>query len=168
MLTLLAKLLSILNSDAEPNQIASAVALAMLAGFNPIVGIMGALVLLAIICLRVNLSTFLALLAVFSAFSLLLAPVFAMAGEWLLTHVELQAFWTSMYQTYWFRLFDLNHTLVLGSIFCAVILFLPVFLLAKWLIVKYRAALKAFVEKFKVIQSLKASKFYRIYETVHG
>lgn len=168
MFTLLAKILSVLNSDAQPNQIAAAVALAMVAGFNPILGVMGLFVLLMLLCFRVNLSTFIALFAVFSALALALATLFASVGEVLLAHAELQSFWTELYQTYWFRLSQLNNTLVMGAAVSSLVLFIPVFVIARWAILKYRAAFKAFVEKFKVVQSLKASKFYRIYETVHG
>ena len=168
MFTLLAKILSVLNSDAAPNQIATAVALAMVAGFNPILSLAGLLILILIISLRVNLATFFALFAVFGVLSLALGPLFALVGENLLTQASLQSFWTQLYQSYWFRLSALNNTHVMGSLLVSLVLYLPVFLIAKWAIVKYRAAFKAFVEKFKVIQSLKASKFYRIYETVHG
>jgi len=166
--TLLAKILSVLNSDAEPHQIASAVALAMLAGLNPLLGGIGLLVLVLIFSLRVNLSTFIALFAVFSALSILLAPLMASIGELLLKNENWLELWTNLYQSYWFRLFEYNNTLTLGAAVFSVILFIPVFFIAKWLVLKYRAALMAFVNKFKVVQSLKASKFYQVYQTVHG
>ena len=168
MFTLLAKILSALNSDAEPHQIASAVALAMLAGFNPLVGGIGLLVLVLIFSLRVNLSTFIALFAVFSGLSLLLAPLMASIGEFLLLNEDWTELWTSFYQSYWFRLGDYNNTLTLGAAVLSLVLILPVFFVAHWMVIKYRAALMAFVDRFKVVQSLKASKFYQIYQTVHG
>ena len=168
MFTLLAKILSALNSDAEPHQIASGVALAMLAGLNPLLGGVGLLVLVLIFSLRVNLSTFIALFAVFSGLSLLLAPLMASIGESLLLNEGWADMWTALYQSYWFRLAAYNNTLVLGSAVLSIVLLLPVFFIARWLVIKYRAALMAFVDKFKVVQSLKASKFYQIYQTVHS
>ena len=50
MLTLLAKLLSILNSDATPAQLAIAITLAMLAGINGIFSLVGLDCTLLIVC----------------------------------------------------------------------------------------------------------------------
>lgn len=80
----------------------------------------------------------------------------------------MQATYTELYNQYWFRVFELNNTFVMGAAVSSVILFIPMFLLSYFIVIKYRQALMAFVNKFKVVQTLKASKFYNIYQAVKG
>lgn len=168
MLTLLAKLLNILNSDARPIQIALAIALAMLAGLNSLFSLIGVFTLITLFLVRANLSTYFALTALFSLLSIAVAPMLSGVGESVLTAQALLPLFTELYNQDWFRLFGFNNTLVMGSALVSLILFVPVLLACKVLVVKYREALMAFVNKFKVVQTLKASKFYQIYESVKG
>ena len=80
----------------------------------------------------------------------------------------MQATYIELYNQYWFRIFELNNTLVMGAAVSSVVLFIPMFLLSYFIVIKYRQALMAFVNKFKVVQTLKASKFYNIYQAVKG
>lgn len=168
MLTLLAKLLNVLNSDAAPSQIALAVAFAMLAGINSLFSFIGLIALFFVFILRVNLSAFIALFAVFSLVAIAFSTPMANIGESVLNYVSLQTTYTELYNQYWFRIFELNNTLVMGAAVSSIVLFIPMFLLSYFIVIKYRQALMAFVNKFKVVQTLKASKFYNIYQAVKG
>lgn len=168
MLTLFAKLLKILNSDARPIQIALAAALAMLAGLNSLFSLIGLITLMMLFLVRANLSSYFALTAVFALISLALAPLLSGIGEAVLTAQSLQPMFTDLYNQDWFRLFGFNNTLVMGSALVSILLFVPTLITAKILVVKYREALMTFVNKFKVVQTLKASKFYQVYESVKG
>jgi len=66
MLYTLAKVLNVLNSEADPSQISLAVALALVAGLTPLMSLHNLVVLLLVLVLRVNLSAFLLGLAIFS------------------------------------------------------------------------------------------------------
>lgn len=168
MLTLFAKLLNILNSDARPIQIALAIALAMVAGLNSLFSLIGLVTLMVLFLLRANLSTYFALTAVFALISIAIAPVLSAIGESVLTMQSMQPMFTGLYNQDWFRLFGFNNTLVMGSALVSILLFIPTLIAGKVLVVKYREALMAFVNKFKVVQTLKASKFYQIYTSVKG
>ena len=168
MLTLLAKLLKVLNSDSLPIQIALAISLAMLVGFNSILSLMGVVVILLLCLLRVNLSVFLSLSLVFTGMAVLVSPISEQFGYFLLSLPDAVETWTSLYQYHWFRIFQLNNTLVLGSFVLSAILFVPLTIIAQILVVKYRQSLMTFVNKFKIVQSLKASKFFRIYDAVNN
>lgn len=76
----------------------------------------------------------------------------------------MQSFWTSLYQSDVLRAFKFNHTLLLGSVCMAVLLFVPVFLLSKKFVLVYRSKMMATLEKFRITKLIKASKFYKIYE----
>lgn len=168
MLTLFAKLLNILNSDARPIQIALAIALAMVAGLNSLFSLIGLITMMILFILRANLSTYFALTAVFALVSIAVAPLLSGIGETVLTAQSLQPMFTDLYNQDWFRLFGFNNTLVMGSALVSILLFIPILIAGKILVVKYREALMTFVNKFKVVQTLKASKFYQIYESVKG
>ena len=168
MLTLLAKLLSILNSDANPSQIALAVTLAMLAGVNSLFSFIGLITLLLLFVFRANLSTYLALTAVFALLSFAFAPLLSAFGESILAAPALTDTFTALYNQDWFRLFSLNNSLVMGSAVASLVFCIPLFFIARVMVVKYRLAMMEFVNKFKVVQTLKASKFYNIYQSVKG
>ncbi len=168
MLTLLAKLLAALNSESSPRQIALALALGMLVGLTPTLSLHNLLILLLAFVIRVNLSAFFLAVAAFSGFGLLTAVPFASLGETLLNNPELQALWTNLYQVTLFKLSHLHHTLTLGSLVAALILFVPMVALSQWLIVRYRHHMKTFIEKFKIVQTLKGSRFFQLYQSVSG
>ena len=168
MLTLLAKILGALSSDTRPLQLSLAFGFAFLIGFNGFLSLVGLAVIALLFIVRVNLSIFLAMSAVFGVLSLLLSPLTAGLGKSLLTEPTWAEMWTSLYNTYWFRVFELNNTLELGAAVFSLFAFVPVVVVAHWLVLKYRKVFMDWVSKFKVVQTLKASKFYRIYEAVHG
>ncbi len=166
MLTQLAKFLKVLNSDSNPGQISLAFALGMILGLTPLWSAHNLIFLLLVCIVRINLSAFLVGFTFFSALAYLCDPIFNSLGELLLTHQALQPLWTTLYQSDIWRLLHFNHTLTLGSFVLASISAIPVFIIFRYLIIKYRSHVMAWVEKTKLAKWLKASKFYRLYETL--
>lgn len=166
MLSMLAKLLKALNSEASPSQIALAVALALMVAMTPLFSLHNALILLLALVLRINLSAFFLALAGWSALALLTDPLTAQLGESLLTAPALQEFWTHLYQSDGWRMTGFHHTLVLGGLVLSLLAFVPVFLLARMLIVQYRERLLSWVNRLRIMQLLKGSKFYRLYQAL--
>lgn len=164
MLGMLAKFLKILNSEAAPGQIALGFAMALFWGLTPFFSLHNLFVLLFVCIFRVNIAAFFLASAVFALLAFALDPVSISIGEALLTKPELQSFWTSLYQSDVLRAFKFNHTLLLGSVCMAVLLFVPVFLLSKKFVLVYRSKMMATLEKFRITKLIKASKFYKIYE----
>lgn len=163
MLTLLAKLFKALNSESSPRQIALAIALGMIIGLSPTLSFHNLIVLFIAFIVRVNLSAFFVALAGFSLLALGLSPVFASVGDSLLTNPGLADLWQSFYQSNILKLAHFHNTLTLGSLFSALILFIPMVFISQYLIKRYRHHVKTFIEKFKIIQALKGSRFYRVY-----
>ncbi|QQD21020.1 TIGR03546 family protein [Venatoribacter cucullus] len=166
MLSMLAKLLKALNSEAQPGQIALALALALIVALTPTFSLHNLLILLLALVLRTNLSAFFVGFAGFSAIAWLADPYLAGLGETLLTHPALQETWTALYQNDFWRMTAFNHTLVLGGLAAGLVAFVPVLLLSRWLVVQYRERLLAWVNRFRVAQLLKGSKFYRLYQSL--
>lgn len=166
MLDPIIKLLKALNSETEPAQISLALVLGMIAGFTPFWSLHNLLVLLLVMILRVNVSAFVAGLGLFSLLAYALDPMFHKLGHYVLTLDSLKATWTSMYNSTLWRVENFSNTIVMGSLLFSLLLFIPGHYIFKWLIVKYRDTVVAFLSKSKAIQFLKASKIYSVYSKV--
>jgi uncharacterized protein (TIGR03546 family) len=166
MIAMLAKLLKALNSDSAPGQIALAFALGLITGLTPLFSLHNLIVVFFACIIRLNFSAFLLATAFFSGIAYLLDPASVALGESLLTHSDYQEFWTGLYQSELFRVMALNNTLILGSLLVAIVAFIPVLLLSRWLVTTYRVKFMAWVEKLKITKLLKASKFYKVYQAI--
>ncbi len=168
MLTFLAKLLSALNSEASPGQVAFAFALAMIVGFTPFWSFINLFVLLIALMVRINFSAFIFGVMVFSLVGYAVDPLSIRIGEALLLNPDLKDTWTSMYQNDWLRISAYNNTLTLGGLIIALIALIPVTIASRMLVIQYRHRFMAWMNKLKIVQMLKASKFYHLYNTFAG
>ncbi|TXR53112.1 TIGR03546 family protein [Reinekea thalattae] len=162
------KLFKALNSDANPWQMAFAAAFGLVIGFTPLWSPHNLLVLLLAFIFRVHLASFFVFWLLFSALAYLLDPWFDQIGYSLLTQVQLTDFWTTLYQNDFWRVLRFNHTITLGSFVVSVIAFLPLAVILRLSIIRYRGAVMPWVEKLKVVQLLKGSKLYELYQRLDG
>jgi uncharacterized protein (TIGR03546 family) len=168
MLRLLAKTLKVLNSESDPGQISLALVLAMVMGFTPFTSPHNLIVLFLVLLLRANLSSFILGLALFSSLAYFLDPLFHRAGLFLLTADPLTGFWTALYNTLPGRLDRINNTIVAGSLAVSLLMAVPAFLLFNVLVRNYRERVMKWVQKSRIAQTLKANRFYQIYQSVSG
>ncbi len=166
MIELIANLLKILNSETEPIQISLALCLSMVLGLTPLFSPHNLLVLFAVCVIRVNISAFLLGWALFSGIAWVADPLFHALGTLVLTEPSLQTLWTALYNASAFRLTRFNNTLVMGSLFSAILLFIPLLLLLNRLILAYREHLLTLIGKSRFMQIFKASKIYDIYKSL--
>ena len=168
MITTIAKILKVLNSETAPGQISLALCFALIAGLTPLYSLHNLVVLLLVLFLRVNLSTFIVGWIFFSGLAYILDPIFHRLGLALLTAPSLEALWTSLYNIVIFRLSKFNNSIVMGSVLFSLILFLPVYFLSNLLINKYRDHILAWVRKTRLMQLLEGSKLFQAYQAVSG
>jgi len=166
MLTVFAKILKILNSETEPFQISLALCLAMIAGLTPVWRLHNLVVLLIVFVLRANLTTFMLAWIGFSGMAYVLDPLFHALGLQILTSPSFQNLWTSLYNTSLGRLSNFNNSILMGSLVFSLALFVPLFLVSRLMIYRYREHLLSWIEKSRIVQALKASKFFHIYRSV--
>ena len=160
------KLLKALNSDASPWQLAWGFTLGMVMGLTPMLGLHSVILLFVVLFFRVNLSAFLLAWALFSLFALALGSVMAGVGESILSNQSLVPFWTQLYSTTLGQLSQFYNTLTLGSLVFSLICS-PVLLIAsKILVVQYRAKVMVWVNKIKLVQFIKGTNFYRLYQAL--
>ena len=167
MLTMIAKLLKALNSEASPSQISLAFVLGMILGLTPLWSMHNILVVSLALVLRINLTGFLLSWGVFSGFAYLLDPAFVALGENLLTNTDLKATWSSLYVSDVWRVTRFNNTLVLGSLLVSLGLAIPAFFIFNFLIRQYRDKIFAWVQKSKLMHMLKANKLYKLYSSLN-
>jgi uncharacterized protein (TIGR03546 family) len=166
MLRTLAKFLKALNAEGSPAQISLGFMLGMIVGLTPLWSLSNLLILLLVLIFRINLTAFLLAFGFFSGIAYLFDPEMHHLGEALLTAAPLQSLWTELYNNDFWRLTHFNNTLTLGSLTTGVVLALPLYFLSNFVIRRYREHLLAWVRKTKVVQFIKASRFYRIYSTL--
>ena len=65
------------------------------------------------------------------------------------------------------QLLHLHHTLTLGAFVLGAILLVPLAWLSKLLVQQYRARIMTSIEKWKIMQMLKASKLFALYEKLN-
>ncbi|MDE3018262.1 MAG: TIGR03546 family protein [Nitrospirota bacterium] len=168
MMRMLARLLAVLNSETHPGQISLGFCFAMVAGFTPLMSLHNLLVLLLVLVIRVNLSAFLLGLPVWSGLAFGLDPLFHRVGLAMLINDSLAGLWTSLYNSTLWRLEHFNNSIVMGSLLVSLLAFAPLYVLSNLAIRRYRAHVLAWVEKTRVMQLLKASRFYSLYQSFSG
>ncbi len=168
MLTSVAKILRVLNSETAPGQISLAVGLSMIAGLTPLVSLHNLAVLFLVLLLRVNLAAFILGLTFFTGIAYLLDPLFHRLGLAALTAGSLEGLWTSLYNSTLWRLERFNNSIVMGSLLVSLALLGPLVLCLNWAIRRYRVHILAWVQKSRLMQAFTASKLYRAYQSVSG
>ena len=165
MIKMALKLLKALNSNASPWQLAFAIAFGLIVGLSPFYSLHNLLILLIVCLVRVNMSAFFLSIMFFTGIAYMIDVQAINLGESLLTNPEYYTMWTDLYQSDIWRLSHFNHTLTLGSLVIALILFIPITILSKFLITTYRHRFMAWVGRLKMVEMLRANKLYAMYKT---
>lgn len=163
-----AKLLKALHSDAGPWSLAFGIMLGMIFGLTPLIKLHNLIILFLVLFCRVNLSTFLVSWGVFSVLAYLLDPLMMSLGEVILTSESLQGIWTSFYNTSFGRLSQFYNTLTMGSLALSLALSPLVLIASRILVVKYRLHVMAWMDEWRVLQVIKSSRVYQMYQSFGG
>jgi uncharacterized protein (TIGR03546 family) len=104
---------------------------------------------------------------IFSGIAYLLDPTFHNIGFFLLVDMtSLKAFWTSLYNVPIIGLSRFNNTVVMGSFVTSLGLLFPVFFVSKKGVIAYREKIDPKFQKWKLVQAVKGTKIYSVYEKV--
>jgi len=164
LLKLLQRFVKTLHSEGTPGQIAAGMALGAALGLTPLVNVHNLGVLFLLLILNVSFAGGLLAMVVFAPLGFLLDPVFDQIGRWLLIDSSgLRPLWTSLYNSPVLPYTNFNNTVVLGSVVAWLVLALPIYFLARFGVVRYRATLGARVEASRFMKAVKASKAYNLY-----
>ncbi|MCD4812962.1 TIGR03546 family protein [bacterium] len=160
----ISKLAKVLQSDASPWQVAVAAALGVVLGMQPANGPQSLVLFICIFFLNVNIGAAFLSAALFALVGGLLDPVAHKIGYALLSGNEtLTPLWTSFANMPIVPFTRFNNTVVLGSLILGLLLFVPVMLATKYLIVYYRARWRDKVAKSKLVSWLKLTKIATLF-----
>ena len=159
----LQSLVSALNSKGTPGQVAAGIALGACLGLTPLLNLHNLVVWLLAMMLDVSLAGFSLGWAAFVPVGFLLDPLFNKIGEALLQAPGLRGFWSWMMGTPVLALSHLNNTVVLGSFVSWIVAFIPIFLLARFLVTHYRARVYERLKKMRFFQAVQASSLMNVY-----
>jgi len=167
MLTLFIKfvqsLVKSLHSEGSPTQVALGIALGACLGLTPLMTLHNVVVLAAIVLLNVSFAGGMLGWLLFTPIGFVLDPVSDSIGRALLEAPSLQAIWTDWYNIPIVPLTEFNNSVVLGSLLISVVLFVPVCVVSRFGIIRYRATLGARVSQLKIYKAIRASKLYNVY-----
>ena len=167
MLALLKTLQSLvkeLHSDGTPMQIALGAALGAALGLTPIANVHNAIVLALLLVLNVSFGAGMLAWGLFVPLGFILDPVFDRIGHRLLMETPaLTPMWTSWFNAPLVPYTNFNNTVVLGSVVGWLVLFVPIMLLVRFLVVRYRATYGERVRRSKFYKAVTASQAYNVY-----
>ena len=162
-LGLLRSIISALNSEGRPGQVAAGLALGACLGLTPLMNLHNLVIVLLALLLDVSLAGFSLGWTLFVPIGFLLDPLFDVIGTALLAAPSLRGFWTWVVNTPVVALANLNNSVVLGSLVFWIVGYVPIYLLARWAVIRYRATLYERLKRTKFFQAVNASKFYTYY-----
>ena len=169
LLKLLQSLVKTLHSEGTPHQIAMGVALGAALGLTPIANVHNAVVLVILILFNVSFGAGLLGWALFTPIGFLLDPVFERVGRALLIDTPaLRPIWTTMDHTPLVPFTNFGNTIVLGSVVGWLVLFLPIYLLARLAVLRYRSTFGERIREWRIVQAITASKVYNVWRWFHA
>jgi uncharacterized protein (TIGR03546 family) len=168
MIRLVLKLIKLVMSETDPAQIGLGFALALFSGFPPLIEPHNLLVLLVVLLLRVNVTGFVAGLALWSAIGALAAPAIDGIGGLVLRAEGLKGLWTYMYNTTFWRLMGFNNTRIMGGVILSAVLFIPALFAVKALIARHRERIRQWVQKSRLFSVLKATRLFGVVMRLAG
>ena len=165
LLKFVQKLVSALNSEGTPGQVALGIALGSAFGLTPLLNLHNVAVLAAVALFNISFPGAMLGWVLFAPVGYLLDPVFDQVGTSLLTSVpDLVPTWTTLYNIPVVPLSKYNNTVVLGSLIGWLVLVTPIFFFARWSVRKYRERLYERFRQTKVAKAVRASKVFNVYK----
>jgi uncharacterized protein (TIGR03546 family) len=168
MLTLIAKILKVLNSEDSPAKISLAVVLAAFIGLTPLDSPHNLFILLIVLFLRINLTMFLIGFGLFTLVAYLMDPISHTVGLMLLQSDALNSLWTTLYNTTFWRLMAFNNSIVIGSFIICCVISAPLFFTIRLLVVNYRTHIMDWIKKSRPAIWIKSGKLFSVYAGLKG
>ncbi|TNF39217.1 MAG: TIGR03546 family protein [Gammaproteobacteria bacterium] len=156
MISQIVKLVRVISSEVSPMQLSLGFALSMIVGLTPLWSLHNLLVVFFLLILRINIGAFMLGWAFFTGLAYLFDPWFHDLGLYVLNLPSLNALWTDMYNSPFWRITHFNNSIVMGSLLVSLALFIPMVILLNILIRQYRTNVVQYLNQqrwFKVVKS---------------
>ncbi len=163
ILKLLQSLFKTLHSEGTPGQVAAGMMLGAGIGLTPLMSAHNLVLFAAIVLLNVSFGGGMLGIALFTPLGFLLDPLFDRVGLALLRQPALAGLWTDWYNIPLVPYTNFNNSVTLGSFVCWLVSAVPIYLLGRMAIARYRATYGDRVMNSRFMKGLKASKAYNVY-----
>ena len=155
--------IKLLNSDTGTISLAMGLTCGFILGMTPTLSLHSLLIFLVLFFFRIQIGAALLAAFFFQFVAFLLDPAFDAVGSKVLDIESLQAFYTTLYNMPIIPFTRFNNTIVMGSAVITFALSPLVFILSRYLIVKYRQTILARFKESKAWKAVEATKFYQWY-----
>jgi uncharacterized protein (TIGR03546 family) len=163
ILRLIQKLVATLNSDGTPGQVGAGIAIGTVFGLTPLINLHNLVVLALIMVFRVSIPAVMLGWFVAVPIGFALDPAFDALGLSMLETLTLVPLWTTITNAPVVALFNLNNSVVLGSLVCWIIALVPLYFAMRFGVAKYRETIYERLQSTKVFKVVKGSKIYGFY-----
>jgi uncharacterized protein (TIGR03546 family) len=164
ILKFLHSLAKTLHSEGTPGQIAGGIALGAALGLTPLMNLHNAIVLVLLCIINVSFGAGLLGMAMFAPIGFMLDPIFDRVGHWILTDVTaLRPFFAWIDTQPVLAYTNLTNTVVLGSVVGWLVLFVPIFIAFRIIVIRYRESLGEWFMKTRLYHALGATKIFDVY-----
>lgn len=155
MLKPLINLIKALSSNTDPGAIAHAFCSGILLGFMPKDNLMWYVLFVFILFMRIQRATYTLSLVAGALLAALLDPLFDAVGWWFLTLDRAVPFYVRLLNVPFVAFTKFNNTIVMGSLVCGILAYIPLYFLARLVIWLWRKYLAESVRRLKLVQLLK-------------
>ncbi len=163
LLKLLQQLFKTLNSDGTPGQVAAGIALGAALGLTPLVNLHNLVIVAIAVMFNVSMPGFMLGWVLFVPLGFVFDPLFDQFGQSLLLGVsQIRPFWIDLYNSA-AVLTNFNNSIVIGSLVAWILAALPLYLVFRVAVARYRQHVYERLKKTKMFQAVKASKVYNVY-----
>ena len=164
ILKLIQSLFKTLHSDGSPSQIAVAMALGAALGLTPLFTLTNVAVFALLLLLNVSFGAGMLGWALAVPIGFILDPLFDAIGRALLiSSTALTPLWTRLANMPAIPLTNFNNTVVLGSLVTWLVLFVPLVLVLRWGVVRYRETIGQKVMGSRLYKAVTGSQLYNYY-----
>lgn len=152
MLKALVKFFKALNKNSNPREIANAICCGMILGFMPKNNALWYIIAVFCFFLRIQKSSYIIFAFLFSLLAPVLDPWFDIFGYAVLNIKFMQPAFVALMKIPLFGYTRFYNSIVMGSLLTSLILYFPIFQLAKFLVQLWRTNLVPFVRKTKLVK----------------
>ena len=151
MLKFIVKFLKALNSNSHPGEIAHAVCLGMLLGFLPKNNIFWFVITVFVLFMRINKGALVLSTLGFSLLAPLFDPLFDNVGYWFLTLPKLEPTFAFLLDIPFVGFTKFNNTIASGALICGLVIYIPVYIIARLLVWLIRNKIVPVLRKTKFV-----------------
>jgi len=153
----LIKILKLLNSNSKASQIANSFCIGMILGLMPKNNLLWFLILVFFMFVRIHKACYGIMILLGALISPCLDPLFDKVGYAVLTFAPMENAFANLLDVPFVGFTRFNNTVVMGSLVCGLIAYIPVFFLAEGFVYAWRRWIAPVLIKSKVLKA-----FYKV------